>query len=260
MRPPDHWTSSICFLLLNISSTFARHFRSSNGNSVPLAGSGRTTLISPASETTSICDLTFDIASSQLTRATIDCRTLYNNCNLMSNSDSEYQYETTTATTAAQNNNKNQTENWTFYETIGGETYLINGSITITPTENTIENLELCFTTTINALHLTSTSINCLTLPEPQEPVFMSSSSAGMSHGSSNPEGFVLAFTHSSFQQLPLQESSSAAASTRSSVPEGFVFAFTETSDSSNPSTVSSVPEGFVFAFHENQSSSHLRN
>ena len=88
---------------------------------VPLAGSGRTTLTSPASETTSICDLTFDIASSQLTQATIDCRTLYNNCNLMSNS--EYQYETTTATTtattAAQNNNKNQTENWTFYETIG---------------------------------------------------------------------------------------------------------------------------------------------
>merc|ERR1712012_512767 len=109
------------------------------------------------------------------------------------------------------------TYSWSFFETVGGETFKIEATIIFDPKGNSVQYLKMCFS---SACGTTST---CMTYPSTG-----SSASSGMSFASSDPEGFVLAF---------LQASSSSEVTT----PPPTIMAESSISSQSNPS---STPEG----------------
>ena len=132
-----------------------------------------------------------------------------------------------------------KTASKTFYDKIGEEVYKIDLTTKIYIGENNhLSNIVKSLNLKLSPFCGIDSGVTNTTMTYPSSSSF----SSGGSMGSSNPEGFVLAFV-SSF------DTPSSGGSVGSSVPEGFVFAFGDPSASSSPSVASSTPEGFVFAF-----------
>ena len=142
-----------------------------------------------------LCTLTFSTSGSVLDSAGVDCSLC-----------SGQTIQTTTSSPTV-------TYSWSFFETVGGETFNIEATIIFDPSSNSVQYLSMCFTSACG------TASTCMTYPSTG-----TSASSGMSFASSDPEGFVLAFLHassSSFIPPTTTLPSISSQSNPSSKPEG---------------------------------------